>query len=130
MITLFAYVYGNNLAIRGPAGSMLQALNGMLFERNEIIFAFVIMVIFYIISTNFSNSVIMNFEAAIVCQAIMLTFTLLTYRTTLRIYNRFKVKFYDNLFIYLSISFHLFLFLIICNANSIIIVLLFILYNI
>lgn len=94
MITLFAYVYGNNLAIRGPAGSMLQALNGMLFERNEIIFAFVIMVIFYIISTNFSNWVIMDFEAAIVCQAIMLTFTLLTYRTTLRIYNRFKVIYF------------------------------------
>lgn len=91
MTTMYAYVYGNNMAIRGQDGSMVTALNGLLRERRTIITLFILMVIFLIFSTAATNWVVMTHQTAFICSCIMVMSSLVTWRSCLRIYNRSQV---------------------------------------
>jgi hypothetical protein len=45
--TVFVNVFGQGLALRGPVGSMIRAVNGMVLEQEQIIIAFIAAMIFF-----------------------------------------------------------------------------------
>ena len=90
--TMYLYVYGNSMAIRGQDGSMITALNGLLGERRLIVAIFISMVFCLIISTAATNWVVMTHDAAVICTCIIVVASSVTCRSCLRIYNRYKVR--------------------------------------
>ena len=94
--------------------SILRAVNGMHFERGEIFASFLIMIVFFILSTIFTNLVVMDYEMSILwyfiillhysfpvpqsltllyllSSAIIAVSSMISYRSCLRIYNRSKL---------------------------------------
>ena len=91
LVTIYAYVFGNSLAIRGPTGSVSRAVNGLYTELDTVTMALSLMMFFYAISTIFTTFVVMTIECAIINSVILAIGISCTYRSCLRIYNRSKV---------------------------------------
>ena len=109
LITSLLIVYGPNLAIRGPLGSMVKAIKGMVIEQVEVFWSFVISLILfckYLISIPIVCSVLLlKFVAisvtatfwleaylieAYLCTIIMVIGAFAQYHYCLRIKNRFQ----------------------------------------
>jgi hypothetical protein len=87
---VYVSIYGQGLALRGPVGSMVRAVEGMVQEQEQILVVFVITIVF--ISFNLCGVffVMMDYEGAILCTLILLLAMMIWYTFALRIYNRFK----------------------------------------
>ena len=71
LVTIYSYVFGNSLAIRGPPGSVGRAVSGLYLELDKVLTALSIMMFFYAISTIFTTFVIMTMDVAIVNSVIL-----------------------------------------------------------
>jgi hypothetical protein len=90
--TVFLAVYGQGLALRGPVGSMMTAVEGMVYEQEQVVGCFIFTVVFFTISTVATFFIMVPIEAAIVCTILMLFGIYAWYHYVLRIYNRFQYK--------------------------------------
>lgn len=91
--SVFTAIYGQGLAIRGQAGSMVNAMEGMIYEQTRVVQMFVVGVIFFQIQAIGMFFIVMNWDVAVVCGVVMALASYYTYYCTLRIYNRFKWDF-------------------------------------
>eukprot|EP01036_Dinobryon_divergens_P026925 gene26924-35622_t len=85
------------LALRGPEGSMIRAVEGMVVEQNQIIVAFVFAAIWFALEMIGLFWVMFSQACAIACSLCMLGALFIWYHFCLRIYNRFNWnKFYSS----------------------------------
>ncbi len=89
----FSKVFAPGLALRGPSGSMIRALEGLVLETNGIFVLFFWMIVLFQIFSLSLSFVIMSENCAIVCSIIFAFGVYLWYYQCLRIFNRFKVLF-------------------------------------
>ena len=80
IVSIFSYVYGNGLALRGPAGSVVKAVDGMAGDRVEIFATYGMGVIGLVVSTVFSYFIVMEDHVALACSLINLLGCLYTYK--------------------------------------------------
>ncbi len=90
LCTMFINVFGQGLAIRGPLGSMIRAVEGMVQETNQILIAYVASIFFFAFSTIGVYFIMMEHDAAVICACITGVGIYIWYHFVLRIYNRFK----------------------------------------
>lgn len=88
---VFLSVFGQGLALRGPLGSMKQAVEGMASGQSAILITFVVASIFFGFNVTFMYWHIMEYPAAVLCNLIVFAGMAICYRSILRIYNKFKV---------------------------------------
>lgn len=89
LCSVFINVYGQGIALRGPIGSMVKAINGMIIEQKQTLTFFVWSIIFFTMQTCGMFFIVMETASAIACSLIILIGIGITYHYTLRIYNRF-----------------------------------------
>lgn len=87
--TVFIAVFGQGLAIRGPLGSMIKAIDGMIVEQLQVLVFYIITVIFFAFQAIGMYWVMMDAVSAIVSTVITFLAMILWYHHALRIYNRF-----------------------------------------
>lgn len=93
--TLVLTVYGEGLAIRGPEGSMVKAVDGMVEEQANVFFYFNVMIAFFTLQCISMYWIMMDAANAWASTGITLAFVYLWYHYALRIYNKFKWSKYD-----------------------------------
>ena len=59
LVTIYANVYGQSLAIRGPAGSVTRSVDTLHTELGNILKTFAIMIVIFLASMILTNYVIM-----------------------------------------------------------------------
>jgi len=92
MITsIFVYVYAYGLALNGPRGSVLQAIEGMIAELDHVFLSYKLMIFFFMSSTILSFWIIMNYHIALPCSILALIFSVIWARHCNNIYNRFQI---------------------------------------
>ena len=82
-------VFGQGLALRGPIGSMVTAVSGMVEEQRSIINFFGILCISFTVSTIGMFGCVLDETNAACCATIMTLGMYMWYHYALRIYNRF-----------------------------------------
>lgn len=87
--TVFIAVFGQGLAIRGPLGSMVTAVEGMIIEQQQVLFFYVLTVVFFAFQAVGLYWVMMDWISAIVSTIITFFAAIFWYHHSLRIYNRF-----------------------------------------
>lgn len=87
--SVFISVFGQGVALRGPLGSMVNTVEGMVQEQHNAVILFICAVVCFVIQDIGMSWVMMDMPYAIVCTVIMLLYGLYTYHSALRIYNRF-----------------------------------------
>jgi hypothetical protein len=90
LTTIFIQLMGPRMALYGAIGSMAKAADGMRELVDEIFLAFVIMIIFFALSTLMSFWVLMSFQSAIVSSCLFIISSTQWWRYCSRIYNQFK----------------------------------------
>lgn len=90
LTTTFANIYGPNLALRGPSGSMVRAVKGMIAEKSGIFMSFIMCLIAFQLMTLAVTWVMMETYSSAVSTVVLLVGGLYWYKYCLRIYNRFK----------------------------------------
>jgi len=83
LCSTFINVYGQGLALRGPIGSMIVAVDGMLAEQPQIVFAFIISIIFFAFSCICICWVLLDDNASILCTVMILLGMLLWYKNAM-----------------------------------------------
>ena len=83
-------MFGQGLALRGPSGSMIKAVDGMCQEQKQVLTAFTATIFFLGVSTIATYYVVMTLLGAHICSAVTVLAMMLWHRYCLRIYNRFK----------------------------------------
>lgn len=86
---VFIAVYGQSLALRGPAGSMVRAVNAMIAEQKQVLSSFLLMLVFFVFTEIGMFWVIMDDYLATIGTLGVLLGCCVTYHYCLRIYNRF-----------------------------------------
>jgi hypothetical protein len=87
--SVFISVFGQGLAIRGPLGSMVTTIEGMVQEQHNAVILFVCAVTCFVIQEIGMCWVMMDWPYAIISSAVIVIYGVYTYRSALRIYNRF-----------------------------------------
>ena len=90
LCSVYIAVYGQGLALRGPIGSMVRAVEGMVSEQEQVLTAFTVMMCSLSFGTMGAFFVQMDFNAACAACVILAGCMYLWYHYCLRIYNRFK----------------------------------------
>lgn len=90
--TTFVNVLGTGLALRGPSGSMVRAVEGMIKEQDAIVVSLIATVVFYQFLMMGALYQLAYEEAGICCAIILFGGIYVWYHYCLRIYNRFKVQ--------------------------------------
>jgi hypothetical protein len=90
LICVFINVFAQGLAIRGQEGSMINALTGMIAEQRKIVRIFILAVFFFQLQMLATFVVLMDHLFGIISAVCLFVIGLWTYRSSLRIYNRFK----------------------------------------
>lgn len=90
LTTTFANIYGPNLALRGPSGSMVRAVKGMIAEKSGIFMSFIMCLIAFQLMTLAVTWVMMETYSSAVSTVVLTVGALYWYKYCLRIYNRFK----------------------------------------
>lgn len=90
LCTVFINVFGQGLALRGPLGSMVQAVEGMVIEQHQVLLSFIITTIFFGFNCIGMYWIMMDQKSAIAASVITLIGMYLWYHYCLRIYNRFN----------------------------------------
>ncbi len=88
--TVFVNVYGQGLALRGPPGSMVRAIKGMIAEQEQVLFAFCLTIFTFGLQCVGMYFIMMDGISATVCSVITGVCMILWYRYALRLYNRFS----------------------------------------
>jgi hypothetical protein len=70
MMTLLLQVYGPGLALHGPAGSMARAAEVMLDEQRQVMIGFILMMVFFALSTVLCFWAAMDLYSASICTAV------------------------------------------------------------
>ena len=91
LCSVFTIVFAPNLALHGPLGSMVRAIDGMIAEQDQIFLCFVLSLVFFTINTIAWNWILMSDEAATVSSISIIIASGGWYTYCLRIYNRFKM---------------------------------------
>lgn len=89
--SVFIVVFAPNLALHGPLGSMVRAVDGMLYEQDQIFLSFILALVSFTISTTMAYWILMDNTIATVCTALTVIAGGVWYHFCLRIYNRFKM---------------------------------------
>jgi Ca2+/Na+ antiporter len=92
LCTVFINIFGNALALRGPAGSMIRAITGMVEEQHQILASFLLTIVFFIVMCISMFFLVMDHTMAWTSSVTMLLCLYITYSYTLRIYNRFQIS--------------------------------------
>mmetsp|Transcript_33031 Transcript_33031/g.47741 ORF Transcript_33031/g.47741 Transcript_33031/m.47741 type:complete len:380 (-) Transcript_33031:282-1421(-) len=87
--TMLLQVLGPGLALHGPVGSMAIAVKGLRAEQDHVIVAFVIMIIFFALSTILSFWVVFDFPAALTSSVIFVAASYVWFVDSQRIRLRF-----------------------------------------
>jgi hypothetical protein len=88
--TVLIQVYGQGLALRGPPGSMVRAIKGMIAEQEQILIAFLITIFTFGLQCIGMYFIMMDGTSAIAASVITVIFMIGWYRYALRLYNRFS----------------------------------------
>ena len=91
LCSVFVIVFAPNLALHGPLGSMVRAVDGMVSEQDQIFLSFILSLVFFTINTVVAFWFFMSNTIAWVCAALTFVFSAYWYKCCLRIYNRFKM---------------------------------------
>lgn len=91
LCSVFTIVFAPNLALHGPLGSMVRAIDGMIAEQDQIFLCFVLSLVFFTINTISWNWILMTDEAAAISSIAIIIASGGWYTYCLRIYNRFKM---------------------------------------
>lgn len=92
LTTTFINIFGPGLALRGPAGSMVRAVEGMVKEKDSIFLAFFLSVVLFQLASLACCFVVMSHNAAWTAMVIFIVGLWYWYKYCLRIYNRFKLE--------------------------------------
>lgn len=87
----FCNVFGVGLALRGPSGSMVRAVDGMIKEKDAIFVSLIATIVGFQLMSLAAGWMVMYQNAAIVCSIINILGMYYWYTYCLRIYNRFKI---------------------------------------
>ena len=92
--TVFVMVFAPNLALHGPLGSMVRAVDGMLIEQDHIFRSFVVSLFSFALLTVFTFWIVAgdSTDIASTCTAILVIAMGIWYHYCLRIYNRFRIS--------------------------------------
>ena len=90
-VSLYAYVYGYQLALRGIRGSVLRAIDGLSAERTSVFRAYSLMVVFFVFVNCGAFWSLMNDKNAMVCSFVALGGGILWFRYCMKVYNEFKL---------------------------------------
>ena len=85
-------VFGTGLALRGPDGSMVRAVNGMYQERTQIFATFGVGLMSTVGAAIFASLIIMRIEAAAACSLVLLYCAHRIYTQAKRIFTRFSFE--------------------------------------
>jgi hypothetical protein len=88
--SVFLQVFGQGLALRGPVGSMVRAVEGMVAEQEHIFYAFVWTIFFFGLQAIGMYWLMMDQTSAIVTSILTAIGMVYWYRYSLRVYNRFS----------------------------------------
>ncbi len=88
--SVFLQVFGQGLALRGPVGSMVRAVEGMVSEQEHIFYAFVWTIFFFGLQAIGMYWLMMDSTSAVVCTILTAIAMIYWYRYSLRVYNRFS----------------------------------------
>jgi hypothetical protein len=89
LISVFISVFGQGLAIRGPPGSMIKAIEGMVVEQHHAVALFVGAAISYVLQEIGMFFVMMDTLGAVISSVFVILVAMYTYNAAVRIYNRF-----------------------------------------
>eukprot|EP01033_Poteriospumella_lacustris_P001575 gene1575-1144_t len=87
---IYVVVYGQGLALRGPSGSMVKAIDGMIDEQKTIFWAFNATLLFLGLQQIGMYFIMMDSTSAWITGALTLVAMFSWYRYGLRLYNRFN----------------------------------------
>eukprot|EP00601_Ochromonadales_sp_CCMP2298_P007703 CAMPEP_0173194758 /NCGR_PEP_ID=MMETSP1141-20130122/14681_1 /TAXON_ID=483371 /ORGANISM="non described non described, Strain CCMP2298" /LENGTH=277 /DNA_ID=CAMNT_0014119219 /DNA_START=244 /DNA_END=1074 /DNA_ORIENTATION=+ len=91
LCTVFIVIFGEGQALRGPEGSMVTAIAGMIEEQNRVVWTFSVAIFFYVAFQGVGMYfVVMDPWVAGVCSVGVLLALWGTYLAAVRIYNRFR----------------------------------------
>jgi hypothetical protein len=90
--SVFVQVFGQGLGLRGPLGSMVRAVEGMVEEQENIVQTFIIAVFSFGFQCIGMYFIMMDWVSATVTSVITLLGIILWYNYSLRLYNRFSWK--------------------------------------
>jgi hypothetical protein len=90
--TLVASTFGQGYALRGPLGSMVITIDGMIAEQHQVLFTFVLAITFFELQTAAMYRIVMTELAGFISFFIILIGGCITYSYALRIYNRFHFQ--------------------------------------
>jgi hypothetical protein len=88
--TIFIQVYGQGLALRGPPGSMVRAIKGMIAEQEQIFTSFLIAIFSFGLQCIGMYFIMMDKLNAIITSIITGLFMIYWYRYSVRLYNKFS----------------------------------------
>eukprot|EP01031_Cornospumella_fuschlensis_P046760 gene46760-57263_t len=88
----FLQVFGQGYGLRGPIGSMVLAIDGMVIEQQNILRSFTISIFAFGVNCFSMFWIMMDSENAIACTILTIIGMILWYRYALRLYNRFSWK--------------------------------------
>lgn len=90
--SVFLQVFGQGLGLRGPVGSMVRAVEGMIAEQENVLQAFLLAIFSFGFQCIGMYFIMMDSMSAIISSAFTLIAIFLWYRYALRLYNRFSWK--------------------------------------
>ena len=89
--TSFAGIFGSGLALRGPSGSMVRAVDGLIAEKEQIYASFVLTIISFQGTAFCISWIVMSNTAASVCSAVFIISSYIWYKYCTRIHIRFRI---------------------------------------
>lgn len=89
---LYLEVFGQGLGLRGPLGSMVRAVEGLVIEQQEILNTFLIAIFSFGFQCIGMYWIMMDWKSAIATTVITIVGIICWYRYALRLYNRFSWK--------------------------------------
>lgn len=92
LMTNLCTVYGPGLALRGPLGSMVKAVNGMFQEQHTILFTFIMTVVSFALAIVAYFWMTMTTWGALASTLVILVWSTFWYKSCIRILNRFQWK--------------------------------------
>ena len=88
--TILCNVFGPGLALRGPLGSMVRAVNGMFEEQYSILYSFVLSIVAFALMMTVYFWMVMTTIGAAVSTIIVVASSFVWYHYCVRIVNRFQ----------------------------------------
>jgi hypothetical protein len=90
LVSLYLTVFGQGLALRGPAGSMIKAINAFNYYQKHVLLSFTLNIFFLGISTICQFYVFMTIWGAHICAVLMVIGMSVWWIFCLQVFNRFK----------------------------------------